>query len=133
MAFMVPEYYHGGMWVCEDCTGESCEFPDFQFTRDEAERECDGDVVHDYGWWVRLQAPGYLDATGWYGPFEDEEGARKYMADVEEVDPDTGDELIPGYDEPEPEPEPKSEADRMMDFFFPKKRGSYLMNLKSWK
>ncbi len=29
-------------------------------------------------------------------------------------------------------PKKKTEAERMMDFFFPKRRGSYLMNLKSW-
>lgn len=32
----------------------------------------------------------------------------------------------------EPPPRQKTEHERMVDFFFPKRRGSYLMNLKSW-
>jgi len=33
----------------------------------------------------------------------------------------------------EPPPRQKTEHERMRDFFFPKRRGSYLMSLKSWR
>jgi hypothetical protein len=38
-------------------------------------------------------------------------------------------------EDPAPTPtRPKTEQDRMRDFFFfPKRRGSYLLSLKSWK
>lgn len=34
------------------------------------------------GWFSRLSAPGYMDCTGWSGPFEDEEDALAHTDDV---------------------------------------------------
>lgn len=45
------------------------------------------------GYFVELSASGYLDRTGWSGPFETEEDARRHVIDQWEVDPDNGDEL----------------------------------------
>lgn len=45
------------------------------------------------GYFARLSAPGYLDATEWAGPFETLAEAREYIADTYDVDPDTGAEL----------------------------------------
>lgn len=35
-----------------------------------------------FGWFARLSAPGYLDATEWSGPFDSEEDARDHMEDM---------------------------------------------------
>jgi hypothetical protein len=42
------------------------------------------------GWFCRLSAPGYLDATEWSGPFERLSEAQKSLRDTFDVDPDTG-------------------------------------------
>ena len=78
------------MWVCEDCNYEHCEFPADDFTRTDAEMECGGDVELHEGWWGRLSAPGYMDATGWSGPSDSLEKAKQEIEMLWEVDPDTG-------------------------------------------
>lgn len=45
------------------------------------------------GYFARLSAPGYLDATEWSGPFDTLEEAKADLRDTYEVDPDTGDDL----------------------------------------
>ena len=45
------------------------------------------------GYFARLSAPGYLDATEWSGPFDPVEEAQNYIRDTYDVDPDTGDDL----------------------------------------
>jgi hypothetical protein len=95
MAFMVPDYYFGQMWTCEDCNSEACEFPFTEFTQAEAEDLCEGDVeLSRLGWWVRLSAPGYSDATDWQGPYETETEARKAVYDTWDVHPSTGDDVM---------------------------------------
>jgi hypothetical protein len=44
-------------------------------------------------WWVRLSAPGYMDATEWDGPYDTETEARAALVEAYEVDADTGDDL----------------------------------------
>lgn len=101
MAFMQPEYtcepFHVADNRCRE--REACpasvygtldQFMDEIGTRD-ADRE-DGCTVEGK-WWVRLQAPGYMDATEWSGPFDTEAQAREYVIEHYECDPDTGDDL----------------------------------------
>lgn len=38
------------------------------------------------GWYARLSAPGYLDATDWYGPFNTSDEALAHVMDLYEVD-----------------------------------------------
>ena len=44
------------------------------------------------GWWSRLSAPGYLDATEWMGAYETAEEALAAVKEEYEVD-DNGDDL----------------------------------------
>lgn len=41
-------------------------------------------------WFCELHMPGYLDRTGWDGPFDSEEEARQHIIDIFDSDPDTG-------------------------------------------
>ena len=34
------------------------------------------------GWFARLSAPGYMDATDWSGPFNSEKEAKQYLIDT---------------------------------------------------
>jgi hypothetical protein len=106
-AFMEPEYYKGLFYDVENTHGESTLVPadliggraDVEFTPP------DLSDFEDYiegkperfervkGWFVRLSASGYMDATEWSGPFKTKAEARKFVEDHYEVDPDTGDEL----------------------------------------
>lgn len=45
------------------------------------------------GWFARLSAPGYMDCTEWSGPFDTEKEAREHIADMFDVDPDTGEDI----------------------------------------
>lgn len=44
------------------------------------------------GWYSRLSAAGYMDATDWHGPYKTSEQALKEVMDVYEVD-ENGDSL----------------------------------------
>lgn len=44
------------------------------------------------GWFARLSAPGYMDATDWQGPYKTEKAALDAVKDLYEVD-DYGDDL----------------------------------------
>lgn len=101
MAFMKPELWHGGMWICEDSHGESSNFPEDIFSREEAAKHCGlldpDDVLYEKGWWVRLSAPGYMDATDWSGPFKSKKLALEWFYNFYDVDAE-GDERQEGYE-----------------------------------
>ena len=40
------------------------------------------DVETLFGWFARLSAPGYLDATDWLGPYDTEEEAAEALLDA---------------------------------------------------
>lgn len=87
-AHMRPETWHGGMWICE-AHGESQSFPDDVFSQEQAADQCGvepEDVVFEHGWWARLSAPGYTDATDWSGPFKTERAAIDYLFNEHNVD-----------------------------------------------
>lgn len=99
-AFMEPEYVKGtfydvestrgeGMLVPGDLVGKSPKVTDFKDYVEGTPRSFE----KVEGWFVRLSAPGYMDATDWSGPFKTEAAARKHVEDHYEVDPDSGDEL----------------------------------------
>jgi hypothetical protein len=89
MAFMEPEYYDGEMYYCmDDDSGEDGPFiPADHFMPS----ECPQSFGKVSGWFTRLNARGYTDATDWDGPFTDENEARQHVFDHWEVDPDNGD------------------------------------------
>lgn len=43
------------------------------------------------GWFARLSAPGYLDATEWCGPWDTEDDAMKEVMDMFDCDEDGND------------------------------------------
>lgn len=113
MAFMIPEYTREPFLVGENQHGEgdSCPLSAWMSHADirrndpdalrkamdlyAADRDLQADtveIIHDK-WWARLSAPGYMDATDWLGPYDTRDAARDAIADMYDVDPDTGDEL----------------------------------------
>jgi hypothetical protein len=99
MAHLKPETWHGGMWICE-AHGESMQFPDDVFDQDGAAEQCGvdvDDVFYEAGWWARLTAPGYTDATDWSGPFKTEKAALNYVYNLHDVDA-RGDDRGAGYE-----------------------------------
>lgn len=101
MAFMQPEYIRGLFYDVENEYGEGTLVPGDLVGADPALED-----FEDYmewgkpekfepltGWFVRLQAPGYCDATSWSGPYDNEYQARRFVEDFWEVDADTGDDL----------------------------------------
>jgi hypothetical protein len=94
VAFMVPEYWYGTMLSCPD--DDSGLYPAEDFSKSQVAHfeDCDeDDILEEQGWWVRLSAPGYSDATDWSGPYETERQAREFVLDFHEAHPDTGDEM----------------------------------------
>lgn len=51
-------------------------------------------VERKEGWYARLSAPGYLDATEWHGPYATEQEAIDAVKEAFDVD-DDGDEASP--------------------------------------
>ncbi len=91
MAFMQPDYQPGPFVRVTDSHGESYLIPagyEDPQPGDTVEIEGDADSV-----FCRLSAPGYMDCTGWDGPFASIEEARAYIRDLYDVDPDTGEDL----------------------------------------
>lgn len=85
MAFMKPVYDHGEFVLVAMVGGENW-IP--------AGYEDDAKVIsRATGWFCQLSASGYMDQTGWNGPFTSEDEAREHIMDTFEVDPDTGDDL----------------------------------------
>lgn len=102
MAFMVPvaEYFTEselyqcdrllGADECGEC-GQSTEWASIMHSSHYTVcKECAG---LQPGWYARLSAPGYMDATDWHGPYATEEEALKAVCDFYEVDED-GEELV---------------------------------------
>ena len=99
MAFMTPEYRNdpfyevettaGGWLVPADLVGDDPALEDFE---DYVEGEPESFTKVE-GWFVRLSASGFMDATEWSGPHETEEEVREHVKEHWEVDPDTGDDL----------------------------------------
>jgi hypothetical protein len=88
MAFMVPEYVYGDF--AEGETYEGAWLIPWEHRSDVEWTERPEKVR---GWFARLSAPGYLDATDWWGPFDSESEAREYIAENYDVDPHSGDPL----------------------------------------
>lgn len=62
----------------------------------------EGEVEKIEGWWSRLSANGYLDASNWTGPFDTADEALKEVMDFYEID-ENGDNL-PDDENDEPAP-----------------------------
>ena len=138
MAFMVPEYLED-TWYEIDTTAGITAVPQsvtgkykgkkddpkaiYKFFGDYLEVFKADDVwsleVRKKAIGVRLQAPGYLDATDW-SVFDTDEEAREYLRDNYEVDPDTGDDL---EDEDEDEDEGPPDEDELQEAIIVEQKG----------
>lgn len=95
MSFMKPEIVFELFEIFETKEGTVC-LPEGVITLDEILKELgdDNDPYHPFtieqakelglyelkeGWFARLSAPGYMDATDWSGPFDSEEEAKQYL------------------------------------------------------
>lgn len=91
MAFMVPAIEHGEFIRMEDATGETRLFP--ADCLDVAEllhlaRKGDVTLAVERGFFARLSAPGYMDATDWQGPYATEAAAMADLCETYDVDED---------------------------------------------
>lgn len=96
MAFMVPtaEYFtaeeciesEGSLFRCDQC-GEKKEFYNVTHSS-EGGVSCVECAEPEAGWYSRLSAPGYMDATHWLGPYQTEAEALQAIMDEYEVDED---------------------------------------------
>lgn len=85
---MMPEYAKGDFAVGE-VIGEYIAVP-WEYRSDQ---DWDQEPQKETGFWVQLSAPGYLDSTGWDGPFDSLEEAKKHVEYTWGVDPETGEDL----------------------------------------
>jgi hypothetical protein len=160
MAFMTPEYVKAKFIHCDK---DGIWYPADQFSVAEVIEMCDGeeDWVHTAkGYFHRLSASGYTDATDWSGPFDSLDDARWDLHHAYSVDPDEGRDIEDWEDENETayqftptdprwkyphernvtpprsrtSPKKPRESDRLTDFFFGKGRKSRrgLNSLPSW-
>ena len=87
--FMRPEVVHGEMYVLEGSGFAEelspCPVDVFNPTDVLCKPGDSVEITLESGYWSRLQAPGYLDATGWQGPYESEEKALKELAESYDV------------------------------------------------
>lgn len=100
MAFMKPfaEFFTSGEQtnelpaprMCNGCGRESRFYSMIAETNEQM--LCTRCIPAEPGWFSRLSAPGYMDSTGWQGPYETEEAALKAVMDQYEVD-ENGDDL----------------------------------------
>lgn len=105
--FMTPEYARECMWVLDTNYG-GVVVPDeavstkrpvppkrdwMRVFGDYIEGDRILDVDKECGWWARLSASGYMDATDWDGPYDTLEEAKEALERMHDVDPDTGEEL----------------------------------------
>jgi hypothetical protein len=124
---MVPQYVFGPMWVVNGLP-----IPQDSFSKDEVAEQFGVDVseVEEVtGWWARLSAPGYMDATDWVGPYETEREARRYIYETYEVHPDTGEEMNWDY------MDSQAEERILNDLMWPEHPSAkvHLMRLPSWE
>ena len=91
MAFMEPETTNVPFFSVENKYGETEYVPQDVFgTVENTARQYEVDesdvaavdVGEGEGWFCRLQAPGYLDATEWTGPFDTEQEALDYLTEA---------------------------------------------------
>lgn len=82
--FMEPETFLGEMWVGENTNGDYFMYPADSFGKDEilSQEGKDSEIELQKGWWGRMSAPGYLDATDWMGPYESEEALLTELQDM---------------------------------------------------
>lgn len=75
--FMEPETFKGYMWAVEDNHGEVFMYPVDYFDKEDVVHEVGKENIAKFkrlqGWFGRMSAPGYLDATEWIGPFRSEQ------------------------------------------------------------
>jgi hypothetical protein len=83
--------------IPEDCCGKAPDELTSNLYTDFFADYIEGSHVESYdrheGWYARLSAPGYLDATEWHGPFDTEAEALasvKEMFDVDDNGEDDG-------------------------------------------
>lgn len=99
MAFMQPQYTNEDFYEVTTTEGEGWlvpaegfgDDPDPSDFADYIEFGEPEEIEKVSGWFARLSAPGYMDATEWGGPFKTKKEAKKYIEDTWEVDPETGD------------------------------------------
>ena len=111
MAFMIPEYEKSTFYEVESTTGEGSlvpgdlvgKSPDLEDFTDYIEGGDPESFEQVSGWFARLSAPGYMDATDWSGPFDTIEEARKHIEDTFEVDPKSGEPLFKKASNPDKE------------------------------
>jgi len=83
--FMEPETFRGSMWAVETHNDEYFMYPVDYFDKEDVVHEVGKENIAKFkklnGWFGRMSAPGYLDATDWIGPFRSEQDV---MAELEE-------------------------------------------------
>lgn len=102
MAFMEPEIIHTTMYSAEK-NGETLTFPSVCFGKADVASEADveeDEIEEQTGWWARLSAPGYMDATEWLGPYETEDEAKDDLAEENNLCPSCLAELDENYECP---------------------------------
>ena len=105
MGFMVPVAEYFAMYVVETSMGTEFVPEDVSGKIVDLEDEGEWGILCPYlegkditsvkrvkGWWSRLSAPGYMDATDWMGAYKTAEEALAAVKDEYEVD-DDGDSL----------------------------------------
>lgn len=98
MAFMSPvaEFFVKSDLVeshnfrCSECREEKHEYN--ICASGEEHIVCTDCCPPEAGWYSRLSAPGYMDATNWHGPYKTSDEALKQVMDFFEVD-ENGDSL----------------------------------------
>jgi methionyl-tRNA synthetase len=99
MAFMEPEIIHTTMYSAEKHE-ETLTFPSVHFGKADVASEADveeAEIEEQTGWWARLSAPGYMDATDWSGPFDSEAEAKAALAEEYDLCPKCLEELNTDY------------------------------------
>jgi len=89
---MIPRYTNVPMATYEDADGAG-HAVELEYISDVLRfQDVDPLTVeeHHHKWWCELHMPGYLDRTGWEGPFDSLDAARRHVEEFWEVDADTG-------------------------------------------
>jgi hypothetical protein len=104
MGFMKPQVSFFAAYLVETNHGTEVVPEDVCGTIVDTDDEGEWDILYDYlendnirgverveGWWCRLSANGFLDCTGWEGPFDTQEAAQEAIDAV--LDDQDGDEI----------------------------------------